>query len=146
MEKDIVRFIDQNRFLSNFYPCNVRCLDDDYPSSEHAYQAMKSKDPEVRKQMKECKTPGEVRRLGKKIQIRPNWENMKYDIMLDIVSSKFEQHSDLKEKLLATGKIKLIEGNDWNDTYWGICRGAGENKLGEILMIVREYLKRKKLE
>lgn len=143
MENIINKFDGDFRFLSNFYECSINCLDDDYPSAEHAYQAMKSKDPEIRRQIKECQTPGQAKRLGNKIALRPNWDHMKWDIMLDIVASKFEQHPDLKEKLLSTGNSKLVEGNDWNDTYWGVCQGTGQNKLGEILMLIRSNFRKK---
>jgi hypothetical protein len=39
--------------------------------------------------------------------------------------------------LLATGDMELIEDNDWDDTYWGVCNGAGENNLGKLLMKIR---------
>ena len=60
--------------------------------------------------------------------------------MYDVVKAKFSiKH--LKEMLLATGNEELIEGNLWNDTYWGVCNGKGQNKLGKILMRVREELR-----
>ena len=34
----------------------------------------------------------------------------------------------------------IVEENVWNDTYWGVCRGRGLNKLGEILMVVRNKI------
>ena len=33
-----------------------------------------------------------------------------------------------------------IEGNTWNDTFWGVCNGQGQNWLGKILMLVRSEL------
>jgi len=54
---------------------------------------------------------------------------------------KFTQHSDLKERLLDTHNLELIEGNNWDDTYWGICNGRGRNMLGMLLMEVRDILK-----
>ncbi|NWN81082.1 NADAR family protein, partial [Bacillus sp. (in: firmicutes)] len=47
----------------------------------------------------------------------------------------------LKNKLLQTGESILIEGNTWGDKIWGVCNGVGENKLGKILMKVRNELK-----
>jgi predicted NAD-dependent protein-ADP-ribosyltransferase YbiA (DUF1768 family) len=57
--------------------------------------------------------------------------------MLNLLRQKF-QNPELREKLLCTGKLELIEGNYWGDTYWGVCRGVGENRLGKLLMLVRE--------
>lgn len=143
MPNEIDNFTNEYSFLSNFYMCTIECLDDNYPSAEHAYQAMKTKDPSIREKIRNCKTPGQAKKIGNEISLRPNWNQMKYDIMLDIVFSKFDQNPNLKEKLLSTGDSNLIERNNWHDTYWGICNGVGENKLGEILMIIRKNFKRK---
>jgi predicted NAD-dependent protein-ADP-ribosyltransferase YbiA (DUF1768 family) len=58
--------------------------------------------------------------------------------MTEIVGEKFNQNPELKEKLLATKDIELVEGNHWHDTYWGVCNGVGENHLGKILMAYRD--------
>lgn len=81
-----------------------------------------------------------AKRFGRRVQLRPDWEQVKDNIMYEIIKSKFSiKH--LREMLLATGEAILIEGNTWNDTYWGMCRGKGKNMLGKILMRVREELK-----
>ena len=68
-------------------------------------------------------------------------EEVKDQIMYEIVLNKFSQNEELREKLIATGDEYLAEGNTWHDTYWGVCNGKGKNKLGKILMQVREELK-----
>ena len=55
--------------------------------------------------------------------------------------AKFTQNEELKEKLLATENEELVEGNTWHDTYWGVCNRRGKNKLGKILMRIREELR-----
>jgi ribA/ribD-fused uncharacterized protein len=127
-------------FLSNFHMAPVLYEGILYPSSEHAYQAAKSLDPVVRNRVAKLSTAGQSKKAGRQISIRPDWEQVKYDIMSEIVLLKFMQHPDLKEKLLATGDEELVEGNTWGDSYWGVCRGVGQNKLGEILMKVRKIL------
>ncbi|MCY8564311.1 NADAR family protein [Bacillus sonorensis] len=57
------------------------------------------------------------------------------------MKAKFEQNDHLINKLLQTGESILIEGNTWGDKIWGVCNGVGENKLGKILMKVRNELK-----
>ena len=57
--------------------------------------------------------------------------------MLNLVRAKFKQNPGLAEKLLNTGERELVEGNQWGDTFWGVCSGKGENVLGKILMQVR---------
>ena len=67
-------------------------------------------------------------------------EEVKYDLMVDVCYAKFTQNEDLKEKLLATGDEYLEEGNNWGDRIWGTVNGEGENRLGKILMKVRDEL------
>ena len=81
-----------------------------------------------------------VKQFGKIIKVRRDWDDVKLDIMLWGVREKFK-HTDLKDLLLSTGDQELVEGNTWNDTYWGICRGEGQNNLGKILMKVRMELR-----
>lgn len=64
---------------------------------------------------------------------------MKDGIMEEIVRAKFTQNQELKAQLLSTGDAILIEGNTWNDRYWGVDvrSGVGKNHLGKILMKIR---------
>ena len=84
--------------------------------------------------------PGEAKRWGRNITLRADWEHVKLPIMLNLVRQKFA-NDPLRAKLLGTGEHELIEGNHWNDTFWGVCRGVGSNRLGKILMQVRAELK-----
>ena len=74
-------------------------------------------------------------------RLRGDWEEVKDNIMYEICKAKFTQNEDLKEKLLATGNDILEEGNTWGDRVWGTVNGVGENRLGKILMRVREELR-----
>jgi N-glycosidase YbiA len=139
--KVIDSFTGEYRFLSNFWPCKIDLHTEVYPSVEHAYVAMKSDDPKIRKQVSEIETAGQVKRFGRTIPLRDNWDANKYQIMVGLLFVKFFQNKELGEKLLATGDAILIEGNTWGDTYWGVCNGVGENNLGKILMEVRNLLK-----
>lgn len=84
--------------------------------------------------------PSEAKAAGRKIDLRSDWEEVKSQIMYEIVQAKFNQNPDLKEKLLATGDEHLEEGNTWGDTTWGTVNGIGENRLARILMKVRKEL------
>lgn len=132
----IEEFQGQYRFLSNFWPCEVEFEGESYPSVEHAYQAAKSVDPEVRKAFREPIPAGKVKKMGQKIVLRPDWELVKVEVMRGLLKSKFS-NSELKAMLLATGDAELVEGNWWGDVFWGVCKGKGENWLGRLLMIVR---------
>lgn len=114
-----------------------------YPTSENAYQAAKSLDPEVREIFVNIK-PGEAKKLGQTVQLREDWEQVKIGIMEQILLSKF-QSMELVIKLVYETGIEndweswqdLIEGNDWGDTFWGVCEGVGENHLGKLLEELR---------
>jgi ribA/ribD-fused uncharacterized protein len=144
----ISKFDKEYRFLSNFYICPVVYGGYRYPSAEHAYQAAKTLSARDRLRVAHQITPGQAKRLGKTLKLRPAWEKKKNTIMLTIVRNKFEINPGLAGRLLETGDAKLIEGNNWGDLYWGMVRvdddmgkWAGENYLGKILMQVRDELR-----
>lgn len=136
-------FTDENRFLSNFYPAVFLYNGYKWPHAEAAYQAMKSTDPKIHESFVRMTNPGEAKRAGKLVELRPDWERVKLQIMRDIVNAKFDQNPHLQKMLLATGYAIIEEGNTWGDTIWGICppgSGIGDNALGVILMATRERL------
>ena len=138
----ISSFTFENRFLSNFYPCQVELDGVIYPSTEHAYQAAKTLDLEARKPFYQVPaiSAAESKKLGRKLTIRPNWEDVKLQVMEDLLNQKFS-HPELKEKLLQTGDQLLVEGNYWGDTFWGVdSRKGGLNHLGRLLMEIRKKL------
>ena len=86
--------------------------------------------------------PSDSKKRGSSVQLRPDWEEVKAGIMEELVRAKFTQNEELGRLLLATGKSELIEGNSWNDTFWGVDlkTGEGRNELGKALMKVRAEL------
>lgn len=135
----INKFDGEYAFLSNFYNCPVDFANLHFNSSEAAFQAMKT--PIRKEQLLFVNiSPNDAKKLGRKIALRKDWELVKDTYMYQIVLAKFTQNPNLREKLLATGEEELIEGNWWNDTYWGQCNGVGKNQLGKILMKVRKEL------
>lgn len=142
---DAIRgFFGPYRYLSNFYPAPIQGPDGiTYPTSEHAFQAAKTNDTLVRKAISRLATPGQAKRAGRTVELRPDWDSVKLDFMYHIVSAKFSQNPDLAAALIETGDMLLEETNRWGDTYWGVCNGKGENHLGRILMRVRSELANK---
>lgn len=135
----IVSFTGQFRFLSNFFPCKVIYDGIEYPSAEHAYVASKTSDIIQRYSIAEMEHPGEVKRLGRKLEIRSDWEKVKLSIMRSIVQAKFNQNPELMTMLRDTRPSELVEGNTWGDRFWGQSPlGNGRNELGKILMSVRD--------
>lgn len=138
--KKIESFSNEYHFLSNFYICDVPYLGEIYRSAEHAYQSAKTINKDQHDAIKNCKTPAMAKKLAKYAEIRSDWNDIKYNIMIEIVYSKFIHNDRLALLLINTHDYELIEGNTWNDYYWGICNNIGENNLGKILMSVRNVL------
>lgn len=151
MTKTIDRFDGtEYEFLSNFYPCQVNLdfMNDDgwdYPSTEHAFQAAKASKKSDRERHSIYANPvltaAQSKALGRKLEMRTDWEKIKIGVMLNLVRQKFNNYQSLQEKLLATGDAVLIEGNTWGDRFYGQVDGVGQNWLGKILMWVRDELR-----
>lgn len=139
-ESVIGPFQGELRWLSNFWPAEVMLDGLVYPTVEHAYVAAKTTNDVERFVIQTTPSPGEVKRLGRQLNIREDWDSIKLQVMEDLLWQKF-QHSELKAKLLATGDIPIVEINTWNDTFWGQCNGKGTNHLGKLLMKIRETLR-----
>ena len=140
-------FKGENAFLSNFYDAPV-CYDGiTYKNSEAAFQAQKTENREDRFAFADL-SARDAKKLGRSTKLRKGWSDMRVYIMSEIVHAKFEQNPDLAEKLLATGNDALIEGNTWNDKFWGVDSrtGEGQNMLGNVLMGVRTTLRREDME
>jgi len=137
-ETRIDRFFGKHRFLSNFYelPQKIEYDGVEYTNTECAYQASKYLRIETRQQFAALPAK-EAYQLKKRLRIeRPNWEQDKFAVMLDLLRLKFAI-PELRTMLIATGNKELIEGNTWGDTCWGVCNGRGDNNLGKLLMKVR---------
>lgn len=128
------------RFLSNFHVCDITYEGLNYTSTEAAYQAAKSLDPDVRRRFTKY-SPSKSKNEGGLITCREDWPEVKIEIMEELCTQKFTRHEDLKERLLATGDLYLEETNYWKDIFWGVCNGVGENNLGKTLMRIREKIK-----
>lgn len=143
----IRHFNGDHAFLSNFYPSPVTYEDLEYPTVEHAYQAAKSTDQEVRLKVQALATPGAAKRAGRRIKRRKDWFAINLGIMTDLLRQKFTRYPELGDLLLATGECELIEGNDWGDDFFGMVKDKktgewrGENQLGRMLMLVRSELR-----
>ena len=140
MKKVIKFFVDEYKWLSNFYNVENRL------TVEHIYQAEKAYYLIDKYKILMLETPGKAKRMGAKITLRKDWEKIKEKVMFDALTVKF-QNEELKQKLIDTGDAILIEGNDWHDNIWGdcICENCkntnGLNKLGNMLMKIRDELK-----
>lgn len=145
---NIIKFYStQNEYgeFSNFAPYPIKLKGKIWATSEHYFQAMKFEDNAYQAKIRKNPSPMNAARLGRsrKVKLRRDWESVKENIMFEAVMAKFTQHDDLRELLLGTGYSKLIEHTE-NDHYWGDGGdGSGKNRLGHILMRVRDTLREK---
>jgi N-glycosidase YbiA len=138
--KTIDRFVGEHEFLNNFYAASLWIDGKRYPTCEHAYQAHKTLDEAVREKIRCVATPREAKTLGHTFALREDWESVRIDLMRGFLQKKFESPF-LRDQLLSTGDSRLVYGNTWNDKFWGVCRGQGENWLGKLLEELRESLR-----
>jgi len=136
----IASFQGDYRWLSNFWPAEVKLDGIVYPTVEHAYQAAKTLSYVARQAILKQPTPGMAKRAAKLLSVREDWHDISMSVMEDLLRQKF-QNPELKAKLLATGDEELVEGNTWGDRFWGVYQGQGENRLGKLLMKIRSDLK-----
>ena len=132
----IKEFSGEYRWLSNFFPCLIIMGDLTYPSVENAYQAAKY--PVKDRLVFTTCSPAKAKRLGSSIKVPHGWEDNKISLMRRLNKQKYQHGNYLRVMLVNTGEQELIEGNTWDDTFWGECDGVGENNLGKILMEIRE--------
>lgn len=143
-EECIPRFINDNYFLSNFYPSPLKYEGILYPNVECAFQAAKTLDQETRRLMSYTINPSVSKQDGRALKLRKDWEAVKYEIMETLVYRKFKI-GVLRRALLSTDDLVLIEGNNWGDRIWGTnMQGHGKNWLGIILMDVRNRYREEK--
>ncbi len=135
-------FRGEYHFLSNFYEAPVEYGGFRYLNNEAAFQAQKCLSDEER-QAFFFVSAARAKSMGRRVLLRADWESVKVGLMEDIVRAKFTQNPELAALLLATGDKKLLEGNTWHDTFWGVESDThqGENHLGKILMKIREELR-----
>ncbi len=137
----IYEFVREHRFLSNFYPSEVTHNGLVYPTIEHWFQAHKATNESTHLFILKATTPSEAKSKGRKTRLRPDWEQIKDQVMWDGLMLKF-QDSILAQKLRDTRPYVLVEGNTWGDVYWGydLFKHTGLNKLGTMLESIRAQL------
>lgn len=130
-------FKNKYYFLSNMYPCDIEVVFDgkkyNFTCVEAAYQAHKCPD----RVSEFVQLNGyEAKRLGKRVELRSDWNEVKVDLMKTLIKQKFSNKELFKQ--LKTIEGEIVETNNWGDTFWGKCYGKGQNVLGQILMEIRD--------
>ena len=137
----IFGFDGDHRFLSNFYPSIVEYNGMHFATVEHAYQAAKTLNPIQQREIQVALTPSRAKTLGHYVHMRHDWDDVKVQTMEVLLRKKFIGYHDLSLRLYQTGDKYLEETNTWNDTFWGVCNGKGQNVLGNLLMKIRKDVK-----
>ncbi len=141
--KNGVHSVFSNFYMSNFraFPFGWEDLGVVYTwrSVEHYYQAAKALRHEDMQRIAGLAKAGETKREGRKVELRPDWEEVKLWVMRTALEHKFAVGTPEAELLIASAGQELIEGNNWKDRFWGVD-GYGQNWLGHLLMARRDWL------
>jgi ribA/ribD-fused uncharacterized protein len=138
-------FRNEYHFLSNFYPLHIKYEGLIYYSVEHAYQAAKTLDPELRIGMSQLCSAATAKKIGRLLPLRDDWDAVKLTVMRDCLALKFTTVNFCGNRLMMTTPQELVEGNHWHDNFWGCCscpkhKDNGTNWLGILLMERRDAL------
>jgi ribA/ribD-fused uncharacterized protein len=128
------------RCLSNFHMHPVHYDGLTYACSEAAYMAQKTFDMDLRRKFASLTTAKEAKQLGRKVELRPDWDSFRVHAMYRVLIAKFSQDLESLGVLMNTKGKYIEETNWWGDRFWGKCGGEGENNLGQILMSIREWM------
>ena len=142
-----VFFYEQDFYvLSNFSAFRVQWKGIDFDTSEHAYHWEKFRNAWnaaiVQAQVRRAPSAHAAFKLAElcKPLRRPDWNEVKVEIMRGILKAKVDQHEYVKRKLLETGTRELVE-DSWRDDFWGWGPNKdGRNMLGRIWMEIRDEL------
>jgi hypothetical protein len=134
---------DKYGCFSNFFEGPFEIDGKMWPTTEHYFAAMKTQDETQREDIRKAATPLDAKRMGRVVTLRPDWEDVKYEVMLDALMAKFGNYPKLKEVLLSTGDALIYEDSPY-DKVWGTGEkggvGKGQNLLGKALMHTRQEL------
>jgi ribA/ribD-fused uncharacterized protein len=130
--------------LSNFSPHGFQLDGGYWPTVEHYFQAQKFPSHQAyQERIRLARSPKDAKALGRsrKVPLRPDWEEVKDEVMRQALRAKFLAHPRLAAMLLGTQGRQLIE-NAPSDYYWGCgSTGTGKNRLGSLLMELRAALR-----
>jgi ribA/ribD-fused uncharacterized protein len=148
----ITDFHNEFYWLDNMYLVSINWSRNVvFTSTEQGFVYFKTIDLILREEILTIKDPYAAKAFGRSMPMRPDWDDIKYGVMYELVDQKFYQHMDLRKKLLATGNQPLLEGNTWHDNTWGDCfcqqcmNVRGDNFLGKTLMSIRAKYREKNM-
>lgn len=135
---DITRFDGEYEWLSNMHMCDCHYAGKVFKSSEHLYQWLKTAPGWWQDRIFDAPHGKVAKRLAAHPKCPKakysDWNMFRLECMETALKSKFDSNAYLRDRLIATAPAELVEGNYWGDTFWGVCKGAGTNYLGNMLM------------
>ena len=155
---------EQNYEFSNFFPKSAQYQGVKGKTAEHIFQAQKfnytpanpksaKKVNAIYQRILHADTPKEAAEIAgaHSKHVRNDWHQTqgsgftkKEEVMFEIVKDKFTRHPNLKDKLLKTGHVRLVEASPYDDFWAKELREKGQNKLGRILMKIRSDMQQGK--
>lgn len=131
---------DPYGFMGNFYKARFFIYGRWWGFVEAPYQAEKTSIQSEKDEIWAAKKANDSRLLGQKVTMRPDWNEVKRQVMYECCMAKFLQHPELRKQLMETGEEELMEDSPV-DYYWGCgADGSGQNMLGQVLMQIRKEL------
>lgn len=129
--------------FSNFYPVSFNLNNFNWSTSEQAFMSFKDPSMSYQKKIKNAINPYDAKKIGRLANLVPNWDQIKFEIMLKVLFAKFDQNPEIKEILLSTGNLQIHE--DCNDKWWGGGPNypQGKDLLGKALIKTRNKLREK---
>lgn len=145
--REVIRFRStkgEHGYLSNFYRSPFVIAGKTWLHVEGRFQSQKVLGSPREEEIRLTASPMVAARMGRSREhpIRPNWTEIRLDVMREAVMAKFEQNADLRARLLSTGNAMLVEHSVRDRFYGDGGDGTGANWLGRILMETRDKLRR----
>ena len=145
-------FQSHHSYLSNMYMTDIHYEGATYKSAEHLYTAefVKHHDqPDLIPEILEVEDGYAAKRLIRNMKINDTWEEAKFKVMRKIITLKFDQHDNIRDKLLSTTGF-LYEATKDTEFGCGLTLGQnreikqdsikGKNMLGKILCEYRDEI------
>jgi N-glycosidase YbiA len=144
-EKQIFFYEQEFYVFSNFSSFQIEWKGELWMTSEHAYHSEKFEDPGLREQIKQARSAHDAMKIvyANKDAYRKDWNEVRLNVMKEILKAKVDQHPYVKQKLLESESRELIE-NSWRDDFWGWGPNKdGSNHLGKLWMEIRSEIQSK---
>ena len=141
-------FFDDFEFLNNEFESEVQYNGLFFPSAFNAFQSARTSKKYYIDKLQQNLSPEDLYDVCIQISDPLDWEERREGIMTRIVRDKFVRCLDLQKKLLETGHrdlVNIYSEKSASNLFWGKIGNQGTNKLGEILMKIRQDIKNEKI-